>query len=156
MATTTNRGLVRRAGGRGPERATPRQPNAAVSGRSSKLGLIAIVCGLLLLGGLGAAGYHAWTLRLAEQAQLELDHSNTRRAELRYGDLRVPSEEDRKICNSLTFDNRTGDYVDERRVVCHDLPPPPPPSVPVWNSQAATAPVGPADRMKAMSDAFKR
>ena len=98
--------------------------------------------------GYGAmVGQRAWNAQLEQEAAIELQASNERRAASRYADVKVPLRGEK--CTAYSFDNKDGGFVGEREAPCETRPPP-----------RRTAPSGEksdgAARFQGISNAFRK
>jgi hypothetical protein len=121
-------------------------PRRLAHRRTLTLGLVLL---LFALGvGYGAmVGHRAWNARLAQEAAVELQVSNERRAAGRYGDVKVPLKGEK--CTAYSFDNKEGGLFNEREALCE-------PRAPPRNTTPAGEPVGGAARFQGISNAFRK
>jgi hypothetical protein len=109
------------------------------------LGLVLLLLAVSLGYGV-TVGQRAWNAQVKQEAAIELQASNERRAASRYADVKVPLRGEK--CTAYSFDNKEGGFVGEREAPCE-----PPPSRRTGPSTEATD--GTA-RFQGISNAFKK
>lgn len=109
-----------------------------------------VVFGIVLLLFAVSLGYGAIKsqrhAQLEQEAAIELQVSNQRRAASRYADVKVPLRGE--TCTAYSFDNKEGGFVGEREAACE--PPPPPRRTPSGGK------IDGAARFQGISNAFKK
>ena len=94
-------------------------PGRLPSRRTVVLG-IALLLFAVSLGYGAMVGQRAWNARLEQEAAIELQVSDERRAASRYGDVKVPLRGEK--CTAYSFDNKDGGFVGEREAPCETRP----------------------------------
>lgn len=94
-------------------------PGRVPQRRTVMLG-IALLLFAVSLGYGAMVGQRAWNARLEQEAAIELQASEERRAASRYADVKVPLRGE--TCTAYSFDNKEGGFVGEREAPCETMP----------------------------------